>query len=169
MKLRNAIVLFIYLLPQVPIVPAVQCVTVEEAYKIARSGFAAPIEDTGLYGQGIYLTTSSLSHVQQQSSDKHVIIVSYVIPGNVYPVIEHAAGEDSLRNPPIKAGYNSHFCLTNKDGQVWDSSVDEECFDELVISQEAQVVPAFIINLHNDSKKQEILNLLQNLAEKASP
>jgi len=78
-----------------------------------------------------------------------LLVLSYVIPGNIYPVIEqHKSGVDSLLGASLKTpDYHSHYVLTKKDGYAVSSDTDIPVFDELVIAQEAQVVPAFIIKL----------------------
>lgn len=50
---------------------------------------------------------------------------------------------------PLKGGYQSHYVLTTADGHpVPDSpSLPSKYFDELVLGQESQVVPAYVIEL----------------------
>jgi len=69
-----------------------------------------------------------------------------VIPGNIYPVCENPKSNDSLVGSAVKGGYQSHFVITTKEGIPVENPV-EICFSELVIFQEAQCVPAFILRL----------------------
>ena len=53
----------------------------------------------------------------------------------------------------MKPGYNSHFVITDPRGNclVKPSSNDKRLeYNELVVSQEAQVVPAFIFSFERD-------------------
>ena len=60
--------------------------------------------------------------------------MSYLV-GNPFPVIEHHKDKkDSLRGAPLKAGYQSHYVLTDKNGDPWTAS-QSECFNEIVIPQ----------------------------------
>jgi hypothetical protein len=50
----------------------------------------------------------------------------------------------------ILSSYNSHYALVDSDGDIPKSS-DQQLFDELVIPQESQVTPAYVLRL--DSEK----------------
>jgi len=65
-----------------------------------------------------------------------------VIPGNSYPVIETHTTSDN----PITPGYNSHYVLTEKNGCCCNKPI-VSFFDEIVIEQEAQITPIYIIEL----------------------
>lgn len=84
------------------------------------------------------------------SSNHSAIIISWVIPGNPYPVIEHPQKENNLvgyavspshlltgERHPIQSGYNSHIVITTKEGiPASDPNPRVPVFDELVIPQE---------------------------------
>lgn len=72
-------------------------------------------------------------------------MITYLIPGNVYPITEHHLGEKSFLGSALKAGYNSHYVLTNKDGNIYDNR--GEICDEIVVGQSSQILPSFIITL----------------------
>lgn len=57
-------------------------------------------------------------------------------------------------------GYHSHYVVTQQDGFACTSPDHKPVFDEIVIAQEAQVVPAFIIQLPPNSA------LLQEMYDK---
>jgi len=58
---------------------------------ICSTGFATlSVLDAGWYGQGVYFTSSARYAVPYYATKKDpAIIIAYVIPGNIYPVIEH--------------------------------------------------------------------------------
>jgi len=65
---------------------------------------------------------------------------------------------------PVKAGYNSHWVLTGIDGHAIKSVENSsEIFDELVIAQEKQIVPAFVLQLTKSEKLQNLYNYKRNL------
>jgi len=103
--------------------------------------------DAGYFGKGIYFTTCSMYCLPYISIRRNpAIILSWVIPGNVYPTIEDHRGPNSLLGGPIKAGFNSHFIVASRDGRCLTTSQDE-MYNELVVPQESQVVPAFIFTV----------------------
>ena len=53
----------------------------------------------------------------------------------------------SLLGKPVKSGYQSNYVLTNKDGEILPNpeKTGQTGFDEIVISQESQVVPIYIL------------------------
>lgn len=111
------------------------------------------------------------------SKKKPSVILSYVIPGNMYghfflpdclficsyPVKEHHKSADSLLGKPLQSGYNSHYIVTTKSGvciseeregiaESFNSSWTlGSTYDELVIPLEGQIVPAFIFEISNEN------------------
>jgi len=78
-----------------------------------------------------------------------IIFQCLAIPGNIYPATESSQKLD-LVGMPIKSGYNSHFVIVTKKGEAAtkaDYENGEELFDELVVPQENQAVPMFLIEL----------------------
>lgn len=76
-------------------------------------------------------------------------LICLALPGNVFPAIE-SIGSDELVGKPIKLGYNSHYAIVTMDGQaatIADYQNQKELFDELVIPQETQALPMFIVEL----------------------
>jgi len=79
------------------------------------------------------------------------LILAVVIPGNIYPVTEDHEGLDSLKGKPCKGvGYQSHYTNVHSTfgppnfGRVCNPPT-EDCYDELVVFQDAQTLPLFII------------------------
>eukprot|EP01127_Copromyxa_protea_P011849 TRINITY_DN3020_c0_g1_i1.p1 TRINITY_DN3020_c0_g1~~TRINITY_DN3020_c0_g1_i1.p1 ORF type:complete len:103 (-),score=5.89 TRINITY_DN3020_c0_g1_i1:66-374(-) len=89
-------------------------------------------------------------YASQYCQGDAAIIVSYVLPGNPYPVIENHAKSGNLVGKPIQSGMfsfdmkQSHYVLTQRNGSIADPTKDE-IFDELVIGQESQAVPVYIV------------------------
>jgi len=69
-----------------------------------------------------------------------------VIPGNTFPVIEHAQAEKSFAGKAIVPGYQSHFVATAISGFPV-KKPEKHCFSELVIGQETQILPVFILRV----------------------
>lgn len=59
-----------------------------------------------------------------------------MVVGNVYPVIEHPDGQDSIKGQALQTGFDSHYVVTGYRGLP-----ASELFDELVIAQEQQGTP----------------------------
>ena len=132
----------------VPIVPVVHGTDLSVAWKIVNTGFSALSSlDAGFYGRGIYFSSSALYTLPYYASKPNpCLILCLAIPGNVYPVVENHQGSHSLLGLPIKAGYQSNYVLTTKDGRPCTTKLPSGSFyDELVLDQEAQVVPIAII------------------------
>jgi len=137
----------------VPVVPMVHGTDVAVAWKILDTGFSALSSfDVGFYGCGIYLTSSAQYALPYYSTKSNpALLVCLAIPGNVYPVTEHPKGENSLMGQPIKSGYQSHYVLTTKDGNPCKQrEAPDSHYDELVLGQEAQVVPIAIIEFSQE-------------------
>jgi len=145
---------------QVEIIPQLHGTDFKTAKSICNAGFATlSTLDGGWYGRGIYFTHSGIYATPYFSTKKHpALIISYVIPGNVYPVCEHPKSIDSLIGSALKGGYQSHFIITTKDGMPVEKPA-EEYYSEIVIFQEAQCVPAFILRV--DDSRENLQNLMQ--------
>jgi len=137
----------------VPIVPMVHGTDAAVCWKIIDTGFSALSSlDAGFYGCGIYFTSSAQYALPYYSTKRNpAVLICLAIPGNVYPVTEHRKDENSLIGQPIKSGYQSHYVLTTKDGNPCKQrEAPGSHFDELVLGQEAQVVPIAIIEFSQD-------------------
>lgn len=122
------------------------------AEKIAQTGFASiSSNDAGWYGRGIYFSSSGLYCFPYFCLRKNpVLLLSWVLPGNTYPVIENHLGPNSIEGTSLKPGYNSHYVCTDRNGQIYDPAnelKDSAKFNELVIIQESQVLPAYIVEI----------------------
>jgi hypothetical protein len=125
----------------------------EIAMKICQAGFANLSSlDDGYYGKGIYFSTSAMYCIPYFLKRKNpALLICFLTPGNPYPVIEQVRAYNSLLGKALKSKYHSHFVAVNKEGMV----VPEEdignvrVYDEIVIPQENQVVPAYLLCFSN--------------------
>src|SRR5690242_17964462 len=99
----------------------------------------------------MYFTSSALYALPYFSTRPDpCILITLTTAGNPYPVIEHRLDGDSLLGIPIRSGYQSNYVLTSISGSPWKPS-DSTKYDELVVDQEAQVVPLYVIELNPDT------------------
>jgi len=136
------------------------------AEKIAQTGFANLSSlDAGYFGKGIYFGTSTLYILPYFSTkNRPAIIVSYVNMGHVYPAWQdHRDKNNTLLGAIIRGGFNSHYVNTDRRGIVILDDNPKETFDEIVIPQEAQCCPAFIIQF-SKKKLTENLGKLMDMA-----
>jgi len=133
-----------------PIVLTAHGTNLGYAEKICLTGFAnLSMLDTGFYGAGIYFTTNAEYCIPYFTQNNPVLILSWVIPGNIYPVIERHDSHSTLLGKPLIGGYGSHYILTSKDGTIHaDPSLN--IYDEIVIQQETQICPAFILEFSTE-------------------
>jgi len=145
----------------IKIIPQVHGTDHTTALAICSTGFATlSLLDEGWYGKGIYFTSSGLYATPYFATKKNpAIIITYVIPGNPYPVTESPKAGKGLTSAALQSGAQSHYVVTSIEGLPVEKPCDN-CYDELVITQEAQVVPAFIL-LVDESNMGDILQKYQ--------
>jgi len=132
---------------EIPILPVLHGTDATIAWKICQTGFASLSSlDAGFYGRGIYFTTYGPYLSPYLTKKNPAILICFAIPGNIYPVIENPREKGSLKGSAQKPGFNSHYVLTEKTGLPI-QSVGTKYYDELVITQESQVMPAFLITI----------------------
>ena len=119
------------------------------AEKICETGFATLSSvDQGWYGKGMYFTSYASYCIPYISCKKDpCVIIAWVIPGNIYPVLEQHTSANNLVGCALKNGYQSHFVLTDAKGECVTSNNCKSLYNELVITQEAQVVPLCLVYL----------------------
>jgi hypothetical protein len=67
-------------------------------------------------------------------------------------VIEHPHYDGSFMGTAMTPGYHSHYVLTRKDGYPCPKILYEEQFyDELVIEQEASILPFYLLKISTDN------------------
>ena len=131
---------------QPPVVPVVQKMPEKLAWLIARHGFGImPFVERGDYGRGLYFTTS-LEYLEScteglgtSEGEGYVYLMSLVLPGNAFPVVEKPDSTNllSLAGSPCRPGYQSHYAIGEKGGFKG---------GELVVFDPAQALPFFIWN-----------------------
>lgn len=136
----------------VPILACVHGTDFSIAKSIVSKGFCALASlDAGYYGKGIYFTSSALyARTYYLNKDDPCLIIALGIFGNAYPIIENPNDNNSMLGRPIMSGYQSHYVLTGADGYPCTEMKSE--FDELVVSQECQVLPLFIVRVSNEKE-----------------
>jgi len=97
------------------------------------------ISQNVLYASPYYCTKPNLA-----------IIIAFVIPGNPYPVIEHPNEPNNLSGAALRTGSQSHYVVTAINGFPVKKPTPD-AYDELVVVQEGQVFPAFIITPEKES------------------
>jgi len=139
----------------VPIIPVLHGCDFQVAKSIAAKGFAALASlDEGFYGKGIYFTSYAMYTIPYSiAKEEPAVIVALACLGNVYPVVEHHKRPGNFMGKAHVAGYQTHYVLTQKTGEVLEDKDSDVIYDEIVISQEAQVVPIFIGKINQDAKK----------------
>ena len=120
------------------------------AWKIAQSGFGTTgTRDAGFYGAGIYFT-SRVSYARQycdMAPDHEVtMVIALVNPGNFYPTTEHPNTKGGFMGKKCKGGYQSHYTVVG-DGIYPSTTVTDTSHDELVVFQDAQALPKYIVIL----------------------
>jgi len=125
------------------------------AWDIVKTGFAvlSSPKDEGWFGKGIY-TTSSMQYASGYAhrtaianQDKPALLICAAIPGNIYPMNETQEGIS------VRTGYQSHFTIVDlsqfpsSEPLLNFESQPNNAVDELVLFQEAQLLPMFIVEL----------------------
>jgi len=139
-----------------PVLPVVHGTDRPIAWKIASEGFSAlSTLDAGFYGKGIYFSTSSVYTVPYLIiKRKPAILICLTLPGNPYPVTQHRDAPNSLADKHILSGYQSHYVTVTKIGNPFtkeDYDKSYKQYDELVIGQEAQIIPIFLLDIEEQS------------------
>jgi len=138
------------------------------ALKICETGFAAlSTLDSGFYGKGVYFTCYIPYIFPYVGTSKTPsMIISLVVPGNIYPVIESPSKDDNLLGAHIKTGYQSHYVKTNRNGLPCTKPRDTDHYDELVIEQEAQLLPIYLVDLDTSNFDKLVSEWQRNTADR---
>jgi len=140
----------------VPILPAIHATSYEIASQICSTGFVALSSlDAGYFGKGIYFSTyANYTLPYLVTRQRPAMLISFLTCGNVYPVTEHHNDTyHSLKGKPILSGYSGHYVVVAANGEVPPDELlsgDHKLYDEIVISQEAQITPAYLIELDKE-------------------
>lgn len=89
------------------------------------------------------------------------LIISYIISGHSYPVTEeHTSKTDSLLGKALTSGYSSHYVVVKDNGRL--PSLEElaskkiDLYDEIVIPQESQIMPVYVLRLDTEKASRPI-------------
>jgi len=152
------------------VLPVVHGTDENIAWKIAAGGFASlSLLDSGYYGKGIYFSTSAQYVIPYFGTKPNpTILICLAVPGNPYPVIEPPSAEENWSGKHLMSGYQSHYVITTKKGlpfteRDYKESTDGE-FNELVLQQDAQVVPIFLVKIDNSNLFQVMQAFLREKA-----
>jgi len=133
-----------------PVSLAVHGTDADVARKIIQNGFSVlSVADAGYYGTGIYFTTSvnyALPYFALRSSPS--LLICLVTPGTAFPVVEHRNEPASLFGSPLRTGYQSHYVTVTASGDPCISIASNTPygpFDEIVVAQESQVLPFYLV------------------------
>jgi len=142
------------------VVPMLQGTSEGAVWQICQQGFGVVgTTDDGFYGAGVYFTSKlgyADKYAKSGADGSKPFIVSMVIPGNSFPVVEHPfAADGSSANPSgfkgkaCRGGYQSHFTLV--DGRDINTAfpvrgpIDAAtAADELVTFDSPQALPLFV-------------------------
>jgi len=142
------------------VIPMLQGTSEGAVWQICQQGFGVVgTTDDGYYGAGVYFT-SKLRYASQYAragaDGNKSFIVSMVIPGNSFPVVEHPfAAAGSSANPSgfkakaCRGGYQSHFTLVDgmdiNDAFPLTEDIDPDTVaDELITFDTSQALPLFV-------------------------
>jgi hypothetical protein len=119
----------------VPVIPALHCPDESAVWAIMSAGFSVlSSRDDGRFGRGIYLTTDAEYAATYCKDPVKTFVLCLALPGNAYPTATELRGE------PPRRGYQSHY-VRLRDGQPGLGARA----DELVVFQENQILPRYVI------------------------
>eukprot|EP01127_Copromyxa_protea_P019011 TRINITY_DN6093_c0_g2_i1.p1 TRINITY_DN6093_c0_g2~~TRINITY_DN6093_c0_g2_i1.p1 ORF type:complete len:377 (-),score=54.01 TRINITY_DN6093_c0_g2_i1:62-1192(-) len=139
---------------KVPILLTCHVTDFNIAMAISATGFSfLSSVDAGWYGSGVYFTSyATYACMYFTNRVDPALLISFVTLGNTYPVTESHTGSTSLAGNASVPGYNAHYVNVCADGTVPDWKRPDSCsdlFDEIVVSQEPQIAPVYLIRLRN--------------------
>jgi len=151
-----------------PVLAMAHATDLSIAKKIIVSGFASlSTLDDGFYGKGMYFSSSVIYTLPYFSSASNpCILICFLLPGNPFPVIEHPNSNDSLSGVHIYSGYQSHYVLTKRNGNPFEEEDDYQKFNEIVIDQQVQVVPIFMLELDRSNFAELAVQFTRETANK---
>jgi len=146
----------------IKIMPALHGTAEAIAENICSNGFASlALLDGGWFGQGMYFTTNALYTLTYCATRENpTIIICYAIMGNVYPVVSN----NEFLGKPLATGFDSHFVVTNPGGKTCSSAVK---YDEIVIGQEDQVIPAYLVTLDKSGISSKVKDIMWSRCPKS--
>jgi len=138
---------------ELPVVMLLHATSEETAWQICQEGFGqAAISPEGPYGKGVYFTSKMALAEQDKKGEKTAFLLSAVIPGNPFPVVEAPLSDNGSPNPSgfqgkgCRSGYQSHWLLLDRNtGLPAKGTIDPAAIaDRLVTFGPSQAVPLFL-------------------------
>ena len=75
----------------------------------------------------------------------NLLLLSWVLMGRAYPVIESPMGPESLHGQPCRPGYDSHYAVVSAPNYHPAKLGEKVAADELVVFRSEQVLPRYIV------------------------
>jgi len=142
------------------VIPMLQGTSEGAVWQICQQGFGVVgTTDDGFYGAGVYFTSKlgyADKYAKSGADGSKPFLVSMIIPGNTFPVVEHPFATDGsspnqsgFKGKGCRAGYQSHYTVV--DGRDINAAFplrghidDATAADELVTFEGAQALPIFV-------------------------
>jgi len=139
-----------------PVVYGVHGTSRGAANKILERGFEILTKvDDGFYGQGIYFS-SFLSYISPYAfvHKEPTAIISALLLGNSFPVIERKDSNETLLGAPISSTFQSNYVLVRQNGNIAPPKAKNPR-DEIIIRESVQVLPVFMLILEKNPPKKK--------------
>jgi len=129
----------------IPVVPVVHGINFKAGFGVAATGFTSLASfEEGFYGEGICFQTSGTRALPYYGERVDPgVVISLLIPGHVFPVVENPDEAENLYEKAIHAGFNSHFVSVCGDGII--RTPEKNIYHDFVIDNEPLTVPIFIL------------------------
>lgn len=111
-------------------------------------------KDPGYYGSGIYFTQflsyadsfSAWHEAKDQAKPPiRTLLLSWLLLGRVYPVVESPLSEEKLVGASVKKDYDSHYIIIEKTNKFPCPLDKQPDFDEIVVFNPSQILPRYIV------------------------
>jgi len=103
--------------------------------------------DAGWFGKGMYFTHfpayASKYGCLANKGSKKVLLLCWVLKGLIYPVVEDPKSANGFLGKPCMSGYHSHYAIVKN--YLPCGANDRPESDEIVIFQEDQILPRYIV------------------------
>jgi len=118
--------------------------------------------DEGWFGKGIYFTQLPCYgeyYINQcgvtMGVNEFSLLLCWVVLGNPNPIVT-----DEYRGADCRPNFHSHYALVHDFSPIYDGPIEEANGDEIVIFNESQCIPRYIVhyNTQNKAEFDEYLN-----------
>jgi len=115
--------------------------------------------DAGYFGAGIYLTPQAKYAVKYAAeglgevpvpneNGEYAVLLCWTAVGNIYPITrsDYITENCKLLGVPILKGFDGHCaCVDPRHKYQATYQINKKCFDEVVVRESNQVLPAFVV------------------------